>query len=223
MLKSLFGLFSPRHSTDDDSSDAPSMDSTPMRRWFQEELAAEKTALETRGATAPLKKEAAYRVTDYLVQRYLPADEERTELQWQEARTRLHARVDKAFDEHHANPEARPAWQAENEARAARHSQMQARYGMSLEEFTTRVLATLSRFPFMSGVLHLSLQDATLLWRATFPLTDASTWSEKHEVSEAKDVLVGRYHPRCWKSAACCAITMNYCARPKRPALPRCE
>lgn len=99
---------------------------------------------------------------------------------------------------------------------------MQASYGMSLEEFTTWVPAALCRFPFMSGVSHLPVQDAALLWRATFPITHASTWSEKYEVSEAKDVLVGRYHPTVLE--VCRMLRDNHeLLRKAQAALPRCE
>ena len=190
MLKSLFGLLFRRRGTD-----SPSAESSPMKRWSNEELAAQKASLEANDPTAPITKEDAYRVTDHLVQRYLPADDERTEAQWQDARTRLHARVDKAFREHQANPDAKPAWQAENEAQEALDSQLRAPYRMSLDEFTARMLPALCRFPFMPALSQILPDDATYLWRATLPVTDASTWPEKYEAREARDALVGRYHP----------------------------
>jgi len=233
MLKSLFGRFARRRSTGPSSAESASMrrwskeesaagkaspeaknppvpssaESTPMRRWAEEELAAELASLES-NPNAPLTKEVAYRVTDYMVQHYLPADAERTQARWQEARKRLHARVDESIAEHQANPDAKPAWQKENEAREARDAQLRAPYRMSRDEFMTRIMPALCRFPFMPAPSQVHPLDASNLWRASFPITADSTWPEKYEARDAKDALIGRGYNTALE--VCSNLRANY-------------
>jgi hypothetical protein len=70
---------------------------TPMQRWSQDKLLQVKTYLETKDP-ATFTREDHYMTLEYLAMRYLPADDARTETQWQEKRAELRAKIDLNID-----------------------------------------------------------------------------------------------------------------------------
>lgn len=70
---------------------------TPMKRWTPEKLLEVKVYLETK-APSLFTREDHYLVVDYLAMRYLPEDDNRTEEEWQAARTKLHRKIDLNID-----------------------------------------------------------------------------------------------------------------------------
>ena len=75
----------------------------PMQRWTSEELRTVKAYLEN---LPPAEFALAdwVMVTDYLVHRYLPANDQRTEASWQRTRANLRARVITGMGDAHLPP-----------------------------------------------------------------------------------------------------------------------
>ena len=106
----------------------------PMRRWSAEELATVKARLE---ALPPQSwtKEDNYLALDFVVQRYLPADEVRTEAEWQAARAQLQAKVDANINRKETPEDALRRTQ-DNERHAERQERLRAPNPVSINEFT---------------------------------------------------------------------------------------
>lgn len=165
----------------------------PMRRWSAEELATVKARLE---ALPPQSwtKEDNYLALDFVVQRYLPADEVRTEAEWQAARAQLQAKVDANINRKETPEDALRRTQ-DNERHAERQERLRAPNPVSINEFTLTLLPTLSRYPFAPDVSDFSPEDIQNLWLASSQITKASTWDEKYQVQDAQSALRIRYHP----------------------------
>lgn len=67
--------------------------SVPMERWTPERLLEARVYLESKDPST-LTREDHYLVADYLVMRYLPKEDRRTEAEWQRARTALREKID---------------------------------------------------------------------------------------------------------------------------------
>jgi hypothetical protein len=171
----------------------PATGDTPMRRWSSEELAAVKARLE---ALPPQywTKEDNYLALDFVVQRYLPSDEVRTEAEWQATRARLQEKVDANIN-HKEAPEEALRLTKENERHAECNERLRAPYQVALNEFKSTLLPALSRYPFFSGVSDFSSGDIKNLWLASSQITESSTWDEKYQVQDAQSVMRIRYHP----------------------------
>lgn len=165
----------------------------PMCRWSSEELAIVKARLE---ALPPQSwtKEDHYLALDFVVQRYLPADEVRTEAEWQATRARLQAKVDANLNRKET-PEEALRRTKDNERHAERCERLRAPNPVSLNEFTSTLLPVLSRYPFAPDVSDFSPEDIQNLWLASSQITEASTWDQKYQVQEAQSAMKIRYHP----------------------------
>ncbi|MBN9694705.1 MAG: hypothetical protein J0L85_02780 [Zoogloea sp.] len=139
-------------------------------------------------------KEDHYLALDFVVQRYLSADEVRTEAEWQTARARLQAKVDANIN-HKETPEEALRRTKDNERHTERQERLRAPNPISLKEFTSTLLSALSRYPFAPDVSDFSPEDIQNLWLASSQITEASTWDEKYQVQDAQSAMRIRYHP----------------------------
>jgi len=163
----------------------------PMQRWDNERLEETKARLET---TPPEKLTVAdqHEVVDYLVQRYLPADESLTESQWQEKRAGLHAKVDANIELQRTGQLPVPEWQRLNEVRAERERILRSPYVMSMSEFTNIVLPNVSRFPLANGLDELAPPDTEALFLATLPHHVDELPEAKRSRGDGGDWLLGK-------------------------------
>lgn len=162
-----------------------------MHRWDEVLLKRTRARLE---AIPPDELTAAdqHEAVDYLVQRYLPADEPLTEDQWQEKRAGLHAKVDANIELQRTGRAPVPEWQRLNEVRAERERILRSPYVMSMSEFTSVVLPNVSRFPLASGLDELAAPDTEALFLATLPYHSDELPGAKRDRSDGRDWLIGR-------------------------------
>lgn len=175
------------------ADNTPKSGDVPMRRWSSEELATVKARLE---ALPPQSwtKEDNYLALDFVVQRYLPANEVRTEADWQATRARLQTKVDANINRKET-PEEVLRRTKDYERHAERQERLRAPQPISLNEFTSTFLPALSRYPFAPDISDFSPEDTQNLWLASSQITEASTWDEKYQVQDAQSALRIRYHP----------------------------
>jgi hypothetical protein len=69
----------------------------PMRRWPVEELAAEKRALESLPLEDAKTEAVSMRLVVYIVQRYLPLTDSRTEAEWRELQRLIRLKIRRAI------------------------------------------------------------------------------------------------------------------------------
>lgn len=188
------------------ADNAPTSGDTPMRRWSSEELAAVKARLE---ALPPENwtKEDTYLALDFVIQRYLPADEVRTEAEWQATRARLQAKVDANLNCKEP-PEEALRQTKDNERHAERQERLRAPNPVSINEFTLTLLPALCRYPFTPDVSDFSPEDIQNLWLASSQITEASTWDDKYQVQDAQSAMRIRYHPAVMET--CLNLRRNF-------------
>jgi hypothetical protein len=185
----------------------PEAEPTPMQRWSPEQLAQTKAYLEAR-RPKDITTDDHYLIVDYLVQRYLPQDDVRTEAQWQEAKTKLRAKVDANIEKAKPRKPDEPGdWELRNAAEARRRELLSTSYFVSREEFDRLILGALARFPFGAGVKSLSADDAESLWQASATLPASALPADRYKVRDAKNGLV-RYHPAMLET--CTTLRRNY-------------
>lgn len=179
----------------------------PMRRWSAEQLARTKAYLEAR-RPENFTTEDHHLIVDYLVQRYLPKDDARTEAEWEAAQEKLRAKVDANIEEaKNRKPDELANWELRNAAEARRRELLSTSYFVSREDFEQFVLVALARFPFGAGVKSLPVVDAELLWQASATLPASALPGDRYKVRDARDGLL-RYHPAMLET--CTALRRNY-------------
>lgn len=179
----------------------------PMHRWSAEQLARAKAYLETR-RSEDFTTEDHYLIVDYLVQRYLPEDDVRTEAAWQATQAELRAKVDANIEKaKNRKPGELADWELQKAAEARRQDLLKSSYSVSRDDFERYILGALAKFPFGAGAKALPAADAELLWQASATLPVSALPEDRYKVRDAKDGLI-RYHPAMLET--CTVLRRNY-------------
>jgi hypothetical protein len=154
-----------------------------MKRWDEEKLKRVKDYLEAKPPAAFTLRDWML-VVDYLAQRYLPQDDQRTERQWRRTRRVMKRRV--LFATKHPCASSEAEWKV-----PIRPSP----YTMVLEDFSNVIAPLLIR---------------SELWAegSKIDLIFAATSSDYGIARDARDQLIERCHPAAWELGS--ALRQNY-------------
>ena len=161
--------------------------SRPMVRWDANQLAAEKARLESL-KSGEMGLDDHMGVVDYLVQRYLPADDSRSEADWRRTRARLRSRLASVHHVRGLEISTKLAWQARQQRMKVRQLILKDSYFMDRRDFAAVIVPLLERFGFGDEL------PVDVLF--------AATASDYRAAAEARDQLLGRCHPGVWEVGA---------------------
>lgn len=179
----------------------------PLQRWSIDKLMEVKDQLESKDPKQ-WTVEDNLQAVEFVHQRYLPQDEPITETQWQARRARFQEQIEENIRKTELGISEEPSWIKINREIEHRRQQLLSSYFLSKNDFLKIIIPALAKFPFASDIEGVSSKEANLLWKASAIYNADTPLSERYAIQDAKDALMGRFHPSVLDT--CTALRRNY-------------